>query len=120
MKMIFPGKTAVYVSYSYSKEHSCKKSEKSLGRLSGNFADGRTDTQTNQQMEAWAQLSLRTVTPYRAGSTTELFRLTQLIQLIQLTQFVKISLSWAFLNDLTDLTALTDLIDLIDLCNRSK
>ena len=35
MKKIFPGKTAVYVSYPYSKEHSCKKSEKSLGRFSG-------------------------------------------------------------------------------------
>ena len=35
MIQIFPGKTAVYVSCPYSKEHSCKKAKKSLARLSG-------------------------------------------------------------------------------------
>ena len=35
MNKNFPGKTAVYVSSPYGKEHSCKKSEKSLARLSG-------------------------------------------------------------------------------------
>ena len=35
MTKIFPGKTAVCVSSPYGKEHSCKKSKKSLGRLSG-------------------------------------------------------------------------------------
>ena len=34
MKTNFPGQTAVYVSSPYGKEHSCKKSEKSLGRFS--------------------------------------------------------------------------------------
>ena len=33
MIQIFPGKTAVYVSCPYGKEHSCKKSEKSLARF---------------------------------------------------------------------------------------
>ena len=47
MNKIFPGKNAVYVSYSYSKEYSCKKSEKSLGRLSGNFGDGPRRTFPN-------------------------------------------------------------------------
>ena len=35
MNQIFFGKTAEYVSSPYGKEHSCKKSEKSLARLSG-------------------------------------------------------------------------------------
>ena len=35
MNKNFSGKNAVYVSSPYSKEHSCKKSEKSLARLSG-------------------------------------------------------------------------------------
>ena len=39
MIQIFPGKTAVYVSYSYSKDHSCKKAKKSLARFSRYFAD---------------------------------------------------------------------------------
>ena len=43
MNKIFPGKTAVYVSYPYSKEHSCKKLEKSLERLSGKISDGLTN-----------------------------------------------------------------------------
>ena len=43
MKKIFPGKTAVYVSYPYSKEHSCKKSEKSLGRFSRKTRYGLTN-----------------------------------------------------------------------------
>ena len=47
MIQIFPGKTAVYVSRPYSKEHSCKKAKKSLARFSVTFAyrqtDGRTD-----------------------------------------------------------------------------
>ena len=34
MIQIFPGKTAVYVSCPYSKEHSCKKAKKSLAQLS--------------------------------------------------------------------------------------
>ena len=46
MIQIFPGKTLRPISYPYSKEHSCKKSEKSCGRFSGNFADGRTNQPT--------------------------------------------------------------------------
>ena len=46
MIQIFPGKTAVYVSCPYSKEHSCKKAKKSLARFSVTFADGLTDTLT--------------------------------------------------------------------------
>ena len=37
MIQIFPGKTAVYVSCPYSKEHSCKKAKKSLARFSVTF-----------------------------------------------------------------------------------
>ena len=48
MKMIFPGKTAVYVSYPYSKEHSCKKSEKSLEQLSRKSGYQLTNRQTDQ------------------------------------------------------------------------
>ena len=43
MIQIFPGKTAVCVSYPYSKEHSCKISEKSCARFSGKTADRPTD-----------------------------------------------------------------------------
>ena len=39
MIRIFPGKNAVYVSYSYSEERSCKKAKKSLARFSRFFAD---------------------------------------------------------------------------------
>ena len=46
--MIFPGKTAVYVSYPYSKEHSCKKSEKSLEQLSRKSGYQLTNRQTDQ------------------------------------------------------------------------
>ena len=43
----FSGKTAVYVSYSYSKEHSCKKAKKSLERFSRFLSDTRTDGRTD-------------------------------------------------------------------------
>ncbi len=62
MIQIFPGKTAVYVSCPYSKEHSCKKAKKSLARFSVTFPDGRTDGLTDQHSQAWPQLKLRTVT----------------------------------------------------------
>ena len=39
----FPGKTAVYVSYPYSKEHSCKKAKKSYARFSGKIGNEQTD-----------------------------------------------------------------------------
>ena len=45
MIQIFPGKTAVYVSCPYGREHSCKKSEKSLERFSRNSTDGPTNGQ---------------------------------------------------------------------------
>ena len=35
MIQIFPGQTAKYLVYPYSKEHSGKKAKKSLGRFSG-------------------------------------------------------------------------------------
>ena len=38
---IFPRKTAVYVSFPYSKEHSCQKSKKSSARFSVTLADAR-------------------------------------------------------------------------------
>ena len=48
MNKNFPGKNAVYVSSPYSKEHSCKKSEKSLGQLSGKSVYGpKTDNTGN-------------------------------------------------------------------------
>ena len=46
MIQIFPGKTLRQISYPYSKEHSGKKSEKSLGRFSGNFEHRRTNQRT--------------------------------------------------------------------------
>ena len=43
MIQIFPGKTAVYVSCPYGKEHSCKKSEKSLARFFRKSVHGLTN-----------------------------------------------------------------------------
>ena len=48
MNRIFPGKTAVYVSYYYSREHACQVSAKSLERLSGKSGNGLTNQRTNQ------------------------------------------------------------------------
>ena len=53
MNQIFSGKTAVYVSCPYSKELSCKKSEKSNERLP------RTFGQTDGLIGLWAQLQLK-------------------------------------------------------------
>ena len=62
MNKNFPGKTAVHVSSPYSKEHSCKKSKKSLERFSGKIGNQPTNQPTNQpQYQAWPQLTLRTV-----------------------------------------------------------
>ena len=46
MIQIFPGKTAVCVSYPYSKEHSCKKSEKSCARFSRKIGNVPTNQLT--------------------------------------------------------------------------
>ena len=51
MIQIFPGKTAVCVSYPYSKEHSCKKSEKSCARFSRKMTDTPTNQRTTQQYQ---------------------------------------------------------------------
>ena len=45
MNKNFSGKNAVYVSSPYSKEHSCKKSEKSLERFSTKTGHKPTTTQ---------------------------------------------------------------------------
>ena len=47
MIQIFPGKNAVYVSCIYSKEYSCKKSEKSLARFSTKSDNGPRRTKTD-------------------------------------------------------------------------
>ena len=62
MNKIFPGKTLRPISYPYSREPSCKKSEKSLGRFSWKICHGLTNQPTNQHYQAWPQLTLRTVT----------------------------------------------------------
>ena len=60
MIQIFPGKTAVYVSYSHCAEPPCQKSKKSLERFS-RFRRNRPTLTDNRYSEAWAQLSLRIV-----------------------------------------------------------
>jgi len=56
MIRIFPGKTAVYVSSPYGREHSCKKSEKSLERFSRNICHGLPTT-TNLELEPYPLLT---------------------------------------------------------------
>ena len=46
MNQNFPGETAVYVSYPYSKEHSCKKAKKSHARFSGKIGNRQTNRPT--------------------------------------------------------------------------
>ena len=48
MNQNFPGQTAVYIFYPYSKEHSCKKAKKSHARFSGKICDRRTTQPTDQ------------------------------------------------------------------------
>ena len=59
MNKNFPGKTLRHVSYPYSRERSCKKSEKSLGRFSRKIVNRLTN---RPQYQAWPQLTLRTAT----------------------------------------------------------
>ena len=47
MNQNFPGKNAVWVSYPYSKEHSCKKAKKSYARFSGKSGNELPNYLTN-------------------------------------------------------------------------
>ena len=68
MIRIFPGKTAVYVSSPYGREHSCKKSEKSLERFSRKMIHG---LQTDQPpIRTLPSTDVENCNVLRTGSTS--------------------------------------------------